>query len=558
MTNNISALKGEKSPKGGNIKPENVAQRSQFFLTLRRSIKLKRYPIIAKVCFLRERPDLVSLLTTVKDGTVSISPRLSSYLKKEQLWDSGLTKKGKAVLDSGLYESEERCLYHVWYTDHDSLLGSRPVLMQRDTAFSEPNFNILKKGRDASDSEFAVSESVNLAVLEEQLTDSRRSKLENKTLPLVSLNPEVIGVAQKTSQLELEWKLGFSQSVLKLAGSLDVLSFNNKPGNHNNPYSRPEEIRLSIDGYGSKLSVIMNSIAQKFNGHWQENDGRLAVPLAMVERYPSAVQNFQIGSYSQASLEAECGTFQSLQAVRIPIQPLTQTDANDWHQFWVQDYYGKSYCSSTEARKRQSAWLDHPALNEFELPLKEQRDLLNSLSKEATPEAYWHISAMADLTPSKSTKLRMPISFMNGEPLELKGLIRQLVGNAEIDHAIYSDRYVHTSRHYRNLSAIADCLPDTDGLLLTLSPKEGKISRLPENWAREFFEKNSDNHGRYLVLINMGRVWCWECTSGLDCIRESEGGYVIDGSPTFIPKESQELPKYLRDRVNALCSMEEC
>ncbi|MEF1164922.1 hypothetical protein QTO13_27225, partial [Vibrio parahaemolyticus] len=41
---------------------ENVNKKGSLALTLSRNVQLKRFPIIAKVTFLRDRPDLVSLL----------------------------------------------------------------------------------------------------------------------------------------------------------------------------------------------------------------------------------------------------------------------------------------------------------------------------------------------------------------------------------------------------------------------------------------------------------------------------------------------------------------
>ena len=245
------------------------------------------------------------------------------------------------------------------------------------------------------------------------------------------------------------------------------------------------------------------------------------------------------------------GDFQSVQAKHIPIQPADQSDAEKWQRFWLEDFYSRKYQSSSEARKQQSEWLDHDALDDFELPLKEQQSLLSELSRESQPQAYWHIAAMADLTPSKSKKLRMPISLVNGDALDLDELLQQLSGGENIEHIIYSDRYVHTSRQSRNLNSVAACLAEAEGLLLTLDKQKGKEAELPDNWSREILQKKSDDHGRYWILIGGTKhTLCWECSSGLDFIRENGGQFTVDGSPTFTPKEVGELPRYLQDQVN--------
>ena len=129
---------------------ENDNKTGSLALTLARTVQLKRYPVIAKVMFLRERPDLVSLLKGVQNKPADMPPRLTAYLKREALWDeSGITDKGQQVIDSGLFEAKERGLYHIWYTDNDPLLGTRPVMMQLDTAFFDPNMQSWKKWPDA-------------------------------------------------------------------------------------------------------------------------------------------------------------------------------------------------------------------------------------------------------------------------------------------------------------------------------------------------------------------------------------------------------------------------
>lgn len=515
-------------------------------LTLSRSVQLKRYPVIAKVIFLRERSDLVSLLKGMQNHPADMPPRLKQYLNREALWDeSGITDKGQQVVDSGLFEAKERGLYHIWYTDNDPLLGTRPVMIQRDTAFFDPNMPSWKKGLDAARSEFQVKQPLQLSVLEESFVDRNKSELKNISLQMSSLEPEVICSPEKSAPTQLEWTLGFSQSLVSLKGQLDMLQFNqNKPG------SRPETLELSIDDFGDRLNDVMAAIAGEFDGHWLPEERRVETQLEQIQRYPSAVQKFQIGSFNRSGLQTDMGEFQSVQAKHIPIQPANQADAEDWQRCWLKDFYSRQYHSSAEARKEQSEWLDHIALNDFELPLKEPHSLLSELSRESQPQAYWHIAAMADLTPARSQKLRMPISLVNGDPLDLDELLQQLTSGDYIKHIIYSDRYVHTPRQSRNLNHMAACLADAEGLLLTLDKQHGKEAELPDNWSREILQKQNDNHGRYWILIGTEHPWCWECSSGLDFIRENSGRFSVDGSPTFTPKEVEELPRYLQDQIN--------
>ena len=518
-------------------------------LRLIRNVQLKRYPVIAKAMFLRERPDLVSLLKGVQNNLADMPPRLKAYLKREALWDEvGITDKGQQVVDSGLFEAKERGLYHIWYTDNDPLLGTRPVIMQRDTAFFDSNMQSWKKGPDAARSEFQVKQPLQLKVLEESFVDRNKSELNNISLQLASLEPEVICSPEKSAEIQLDWMLDFSQSLVSLKGQLDMLNFQTQ-GGQNKSSSRPEALEISINDFGDRLNDIMEAIAGEFDGHWLLEDRRLQSSLESIQRYPAAVQKFQIVSFNRSGLQTDMGEFQSVQAKHIPIQPVDQVDAEKWQRCWLEDFYSRKYQSSTGARKQQSEWLDHIALNDFELPLKEQQSLLSELSRESKPQAYWHIAAIADLTPSKSKKMRMPISLVNGDPLDLGALLQQLTGGEYIEHVIYSDRYVHTPRQSRNLNHVAACLTGAEGLLLTRDKQHGKEAELPDNWTREILQKQNDNHGRYWILIGREHAWCWECSSGLDFIREDGGRFGVDGSPTFTPKEVAELPRYLQEQI---------
>lgn len=519
-------------------------------LTLSRTVQLKRYPIIARVTFLRERPDLVSLLKSMQNNPADMPSRLKQYLKQETLWnESGITDKGQQVIDSGLFEAKERGLYHIWYTENDPLLGIRPTFIQRDTAFFEPNMQSWKKGSDAARSKFRVDESLQLSVLEESFVDRNKTELKNISLQIVSLEPEVICSPEKSAEIQLEWKLDSSLSAVTLNGQLDMLNFQTQ-GGQTKASSRPEALDLSINDFGDHLNDVMAAIAGVLDGKWRPDNRRLETKLEQIQHHPSAVQMFQIGSLNRSSMKTNIGEFQSVLAKHIPIQPANQSDSEDWQRCWLKDFYSKKYQSSAEARKQQSEWLDHPALNDFELPLREQQSLLSEMSRESQPQAYWHIAAMADLTPSRSRKLRMPISLVNGDPLDLGALLQQLTGGEYIEHIIYSDRYVYTPRQSRNLNSVAAYFTDADGLLLTLDKQEGKEAELPANWSRDMLHKQNDNHGRYWILIGTKHTWCWECSSGLDFIRESGGQFIVDGSPTFTPKEEAELPRYLQDQIN--------
>lgn len=526
---------------------------SSLALQLKRKVQLKRHPVIAKTIFQRERPDLVSLLDAMQRNSRNMPARLKAYLKHESLWDeesNSLSEKGEQVKSSGLFNVEERGLYHIWYTDSDPLLGTRPLLLQRDTAFFEPNTKGWMKGVDAARSAFSVDEALQVEVLEE-VYEGRKSRQLKNSLSLIKLEPEVICAAEKSSEVELEWGIGPSQSLISLSGQLDMLVFS-----QNKSSGRPETLELVINGFTSKLDPLMNSIADQFEGEWQGRSRVMAVNLENIKQFPSAVENLKVGSRSLKNLPTNCGVFDSVQVQHVSIKPNDQNDAEQWHQYWLTTFYRKSYQSTEKARQQQTRWLDRQALTNFELPLKDGAHLLGSIVREQEPEVFWHIAAMTDLTPAKSKKLHLPISLVNGDTLQIRELIQQLTAGDTIEQVIYSDRYVHSPRQGRNLSALAASVGDANGLLLTLESLDGNSPELPNNWVRAPFKKENNNHGRYWIFIGASHIYCWECSSGLDFILESGDNFVVSGTPGFTPKDVHELPSYLQEAIQAVKPME--
>lgn len=526
---------------------------SSLGLQLKRNVQLKRYPVIAKITFQRDRKDLVSLLEAMQRNSTNMPDRLKAYLKRESLWDeesNSLTEKGEQVKATGLFDVKERGLYHIWYTDKDPLLGTRPLLLQRDTAFFEPNTKGWLKGVDAARSAFNVDKAIQVAVLEE-VYEGRNSQQIKSILPLMKLEPEVICAAEKSVEVALSWSIESDQSIAKLSGQLGVLAFS-----HNKVNDKPELLDIAISDFSDQLNPIMNNISDQFKAQWQSSSRVMAVNLQNIQRFPSAVENFKVGSLSIKGLATECGFFDSVNVQHISIKPIDQHDAEQWYQYWLSGFYRQSYQSTKKARQQQSRWLDHPALAHFELPLKSGAQLLESLDRDQQPEVFWNVAAMTDLTPAKSKKLHSPISLVDGDRLDIKKLVNRLTNGDTIEQVIYSDRYVRTSRQARNLIKVAACVDRASGWLLTLEVNNSARIQLPNNWERTIMLKQNDNHGRYWIFIGASQTYCWECTSGLDFILESGNDLTVAGTPGFTPKEEHELPQYLQGAIQEMKATE--
>lgn len=524
-----------------------VSEKNAVSLVLRRKIEVKRYPIVAKITFKKKRQDLVSLLQVIQRSDVQIPERLIAYLKREKLWDpevARLTQKGQQVIDSGCIDQEERGLYHIWYTSDDPLLGIRPIFVQRYSAFGEPNHKTWKKGADALNSGLASNTSCEVDILEEQFSAQETSQSQGKVI-ITSIKPEVLCSSEATAYLDLEWSLGYGYSSVSLKGQVEALSFSGK-----NAKATVCDLETIIENYQSHLPEVLDSIALQFDGMWDAEARRLRVTLDSIRKYPQAVQKLEVGSRTIPTLNTPFGQFERVQCQRLPIKPENSSDAKQWHQHWLTSFYSKKYSSNSAAHLQQSKWLDHEGMSDFNLPLNTGQELLGSFERENSPEAYWHVAAITDLSPSNSKKQSLPITLFHSDELDIEALVHQLAHGERAQKVIYSDRYVHTRRQSRNLKAIADKSFASNGVLMTLNPPRGKgEAELPENWERHTFRKDSSNHSRYWILFGSSQVWCWECSSGLDFIRDSGDTYTVEGTPTFTPKEESELPRYLQDEI---------
>ena len=518
---------------------------ADFSLSLTRPIELRRYPMIAEVTMRRERKDIAALLQEANNNAADLPNRLKKYLAREGLWreDQGLTDKAKAVLDSdGLYDTGERGYYHIWYTHKDKLLHSRPVLLQRDSTFAEPkDQTILLEGTAAENSEFKVATLVELQVYDDK---------SSKPMSIRSLEPKVICDSHRQKELNLQWRLSPTESIVKIDGSLDVMDFSDKTSKKTS--EQPYKLGLTINRPSANdINAVMSAIASALGGQWHEDKSNISVTLGQlqqIERNLSAcVKEFRVHSWGTEKLESDFGEFQA-KAQNLPIQPQDSADANDWHQLWLAEFYSAGYQSSAKAYEQQSRWLDNPAIAEFDLPIAQHDQLLEKLSRDSNPVAYWHAAAIADLSPAQSNKLRMPISLRPDGAFNLRDLIRQLSGNEKIKSLIISDRYIKSKDH-ELLQEIHRLTNAQRTLLLTLKLKRGDHEvQLPDGdiWRLERSKKNNDNHSRYWIFIGTDNIYCWECSASLDYLNKG----TIKNYLTFTPKAIEDLPPYLRAAID--------
>jgi len=543
------ALKNKKMPHSAkkqqtnNSASKNDSNRD-FSVRLSRQLNVKRYPIIATICLLQKRDDIVSLLKQAKKNQSNLPVRLTSYLKMEGLItnDNTLTDKAKQVCSTGQMPISERGLYHIWYSDNDPLLGTRALLIQRDNAFKEPNQKVMYKGRDAAHSAFAIKSSENNSqTLTVKFSGSEKENNNRlSTEDIISISPEVICGAIDNKALNLTWDLTLDSSNVTLKGPLNILF------GHDLKQTSRIDFEYQQCEYLSKAPTIFSSLATHLSGHWQQQVKRASVPFALTKQHQGMLNQFSLNNYPDFKMETQHGRFDHVNIQHLPVEPITE-EASQWHLAWLERYHASSFKEIERAQADQLSWLAQPALKKCKLELLSGNDLIGTLSKDKNPHAYWHCAAINDLTPSLSSIAALPLTLIDKEPVDIKQLIKKLSLDKTCTKFIYSDRYIKTNRQQSLLKVIAQPLSSADITIFTeLSDAESLADKCPEPWSIESFSKRADNHDRYWIFQSNKHITAWKCTVSLDFLISKDSVYYAHGYPTFTPIDLEQLPEYLQ------------
>ncbi|MGR5407624.1 hypothetical protein [Vibrio sp. PNB22_8_1] len=531
------------------------ANKKNISLQLRQELQIQRYPVVAEITIDRERPDVAKLLQRYVQSA-DIPARLRDYLQREQLvdaFDGQLTEYGKQVRDTQQMKTKERGLYHIWYLVDHKLLGTRPLVIQRDNAIGSPKGNVWKRGVDAEVSGFSVAQPSQSYLVEEVLSGNQ-SRQTFEPAQVISIKPEVICAQDFEETIHLDWHLSDRHSKVSLEGKIDTLAFR-KDQRNGKKVGQSHNFQIDIEDHHQSLFDVLSAITPYFDGEWDQVTQRMAIKSnTATER--KALAAFALKGFTIQSLATPVGDYQ-LNLKTIPAEPCDEEDAKAWQLAWLKQRYEQKYLGHVELHREQAKWLDHPAVSRFNLPLKVGEELLRDLRHEGDSEVFWRVAALSDLTPARSKRQRLPITLIDGDRLDIGELVTGLTMNRKVQFAIYSDRYVYTRRQCENLTTIHSAGAIQQGLLMTLQPeKNANRVTVPAGWHNEFMPKQHVNHGRYWVFLLEDDVLCWEVTCGLDFIQRHESGLRVAGQPSFMPKELKELPDYLQQAANNIRAKE--
>ena len=527
---------------------ENTKEQS-CTVKLTRSITVKRYPIIATVCLLEERTDIVNLLTQAKQNTSNLPNRLKEYLQKEALLDTQLqlTDKADQVISTGKIPILERGLYHIWYSEDDSLLGTRALVIQRDEAFNkEPKYNVIRKGSAAEHSPFSLMKTTTLPLIAKFAASKESSNLQLKSQDIISIKPEVLCSATDSKKITLRWDISLTNSTFTLEGALNILS------GRNHDQIAPVKYQLKGDDFSEHTTAIFQMLTNELDGTWQEHSKKARLPYQLTHQYPEMVTKFQLNHYNIKNIKTDLGYFDDVSITNLPVQPILG-DENLWHHAWLEQYYNNGYIEVDKAQKAQLNWLEQPALKQYNLQPLLANELIEALSIEKNAQAYWQCAAMHDLTPSSLNETQTSFTLANGDKISISQLLQRLSFNNQITHFLFSDRFIINKRQQSLLTTFCQSFEPQDITILTLEESKGSLS---PKWNLELFKKHRHNHDRYWIFKSDYSLLAWKCSTSFDFLKSSDESFIVEGYPTFTPVNENDLPSYLIKKLEEICVTE--
>lgn len=511
-------------------------------ITLQRSVRVLRYPILARLTLRKSRQDVVELIRAVQDGKSQMPTRLMAYLEREKLWDGAvkaLTEKALRVLETGSMETRERGLYSIWYSDNDPLLGTRPVLIQRNSATWEPSWDSASKAGVGSP--FDVDEPQLCALWEQRKGDGDQMMPES----IVRLEAEVLGKSDRAMDLELTWTIEGESADVSLQGMLAVLG--DARGKDKSRKDALEKISIGFPWGAPRVPMLLSEIAEALGYRWSPVAQRALcdVPADLEQLKNCEVVLHQFADF----LSSQNGHFDQVHVERYPLKPQGQDVAERWFTHWLEQQFKGSYCSPKRALREQREWLKQPAMNGYPMRALANEELLERLDRHRVPDSYWHVAAMQDLCPANRNRRRSVITYGSGDVFDVADLVQRLTLGQKVRFCAYADRHYKTRRHAGNLKVLQSELQAHTGLVLTAADE---LPDVPSGWEIFRVSRQESTHDRFWLFVTDEANYCWTCTTSLDFFSpRREGSCELRDTVTFTPIQTDKIPEFLLRRMPA-------
>lgn len=524
-------------------------------LVLTKTITVRRYPVIAQLSILRNRDDVAKLIGWMKRSPQDVPDRLRSFLEREKLWRGNqCTQKGEEVFSSKKMLVSERGLYHIWYCYNDALLGTRPIFLQRDTAFEEPKLDIFLSGMQAKKSAFSKhNTSFSMPILERGCTAEKVEMLE-----LCSLFPEVIGKSTEEASLSCTWRLSSASSDISVSGTLRLVHI--EKGMVHKKKTNEYRYQQHFQEGGEHWNPIMKHLLQD-KGIWRSKQQRLEVA------------HKSLGTHKQEIIQSFCapqqqfpkpqlpdvGEFATASVNTVPMMPVKK-EAHLWQNDWVVAFYRQGFQAKSKAMAEQAKWLHHEAIHNCNLSILSAEEMMRICRKEKEWEAFWQIAAMEDLNPS-DLKLKREAFTLTERDFSVGEFWHRMGNGEEIKGLLYSDRYAGSrgkegskGDNQSNLELLLDYYPH---IPVQVYSEESFLS-MRDSWKHfSISRKDPETHPRYWAVRTQKNIFYWSCDNSLTYIQRVEDRLQVKGVTTFTPILESRIPKYLKDAMQQFQHVED-
>jgi len=498
---------------------------------LQRKVQIECVQVFGRLVIDQKRPDVQKILKMHLEGEV-LPERLNEFLKRINLLKgTQLTDKGREVLRTSTLPTEERGLYYVWYTANDLLFHTRPLFIQRETSYFEPNIKRYQP-LQAGSSKYAVDESCVVQIWNEDI--SKNGLAEDLTIR--SFRPEKIGESRSRGTLSLHWNLAAQKSNIQLQGNLKIGSRSKKGGFKQG--AKEHHLSLHLNEGEKHWKSIMKSVAETVSGDWNPDHQRIQIGLDQIEesRRDQTIENFSWSDWKK-NVETDIGDF-TINMSNIPFMPYKQ-DVEDWQKAWVQQYYQATYHIASSARKAQAEWLSHPALQTFSLEMWSVDEMLQRTRNHR--RSFWHIATMQDLIPDQIAIKRTTWALTAGEKLSKRQFWERLSCEQEITGLLISDRYA--SNYQEQLEDLLSyCSSDVDVHILS-------TEKPSKSWTWHEISKTPETHSRHWIIKTKKQEYCWVVDNSLSFVdfRGTSEEIKVKGGTYWTPIKHKDLPSYLKE-----------
>jgi hypothetical protein len=485
-------------------------------ITLKRKVEVKSAVVYLKIQTEVRREDIKNYLESNGFSNPIIEMRVKKYLRGTGIYNNHgqLTDKGQKARTTGLVEETEEGKYQIWYTQDDSLFGSRIFYFRRikpDAHKDNPQLEPLNLNFDREKT------FVSLPIW------GKYGK-EPVNFSIVEAVGSYCGETKKSIIIDCDWSWNnIKNSEFSFKGEFEWQDYNEKEKKHGVEHD-------SIDsGKAVDLKIDLKPHIPAIIPNWNEKTERCKLKLENIDT-PDVLQYFEYSGFRERK------GFYSCEFEKLPVEPYNGEEAREWRNRLLKVelergyVHPDDYASDVIAINQKEGFSsyadiiidDIPEINQF---IGEE---LEAGKRSDRGVAYWHLAAPLDLYPGIPQSLRIDsFSLKAGDRVSFRDIAKKFNSGFCAEKVFYFDSYVVNYYQQRAVAALLKSLDVPDMCIITDKNIQGFSDHLLKNEAQISVEdiggiysnRRDVPHDRYLVFKKSGDLQVWTGTNSIDYIR---------------------------------------